>query len=176
VSLVDMITELVENETRNNLIVKLVEDARKKASSRQVLVLSERRTHCIRLHEKFPDISGLYMGSMKKEDLDKSKQKPIIFGTFQQAHEGLDIATLDTVILATPKSDIKQSVGRILRETDGKRNFPLIIDLIDTWGFMSAMFNKRRRVYKECGFTIQSGGGPPPSSTQTKLTGFRFKV
>ena len=46
----------------------------------------------------------------------ESSKKKIIFATFSQAHEGLDIPTLDTVILATPKSDIVQSIGRIMRD------------------------------------------------------------
>jgi hypothetical protein len=89
--------------------------------------------------------------------------------------KGLDIPTLDTVVLATPKSDIKQSVGRILRETAGKKNEPLILDIVDAWGFLYAMFGKRRRVYRDGGFLIQ-GGGAPEKEKQAKLTGFSFKV
>jgi hypothetical protein len=40
------------------------------------------------------------MGGMKEADLQASSKKKIIFATFSQAHEGLDIPTLDTVILA----------------------------------------------------------------------------
>ena len=90
---------------------------------------------------------------------------------------GLDIPTLDTVILASPKSDIQQSVGRILRETPGKKNAPLVIDVVDSWGFMPSIFYKRKRVYKEGGFLInESVGGPPPEKKQKTLTGFSFKV
>ena len=91
---------------------------------------------------------------MKEKDLLVAKQKQIIFGTFSQAHEGLDISTLDTVLLVTPKSDIKQSVGRILRESGGKKNDPEIYDIVDHWCILYAMYSKRRRVYKEGGFLI----------------------
>ena len=37
------------------------------------------------------------------------------------AEEGLDIKTLTTLIMATPKSDVTQAVGRILRKNQ-KRN------------------------------------------------------
>ena len=154
VSLVEMITNLVEMEERNRMIVGLIKKAT--SGSRKLLVLSDRRLHCEYLHSKFPEISGLYMGGMSEEQLNESSEKKIIFGTFSQAHEGLDIPTLDTLILATPKSDIKQSVGRILRETKGKKNNPHIWDIWDQWSLLNAMYKKRCKVYKEGGFKMDT--------------------
>ena len=153
-SLVNMITELVEHRDRNRMLVNLV----KKASSgtRQLLVLSDRRQHCEFLHQCFPKSSGLYMGGMKEADLEASSKKKIIFATFSQAHEGLDIPTLDTVILATPKSDIQQSIGRVMRETPGKNNNPHIYDIVDQWSILFAMYKKRLRVYRSGGFKIDA--------------------
>jgi superfamily II DNA or RNA helicase len=153
-SLVNMITELVEHRDRNKMLVNLV----KKASSgtRQLLVLSDRRQHCEFLHQCFPKSSGLYMGGMKEADLEASSKKKIIFATFSQAHEGLDIPTLDTVILATPKSDIQQSIGRVMRETPGKNNNPHIYDIVDQWSILFAMYKKRLRVYRQGGFKIDA--------------------
>ena len=159
-SLVLMITELVEHPGRNKMIIDLVHKINKEG--RKLLVLSDRRFHCEYLHNKFPEISGLYMGGMKQEKLNESSKKSIIFATFSQAHEGLDIPELDTVILATPKSDIKQSVGRILRETPGKKNDPHIYDIVDDWSILHAMYYKRSRVYKECGFNIPKLKGINP--------------
>jgi len=158
ISLVQMITDLVENNERNDMLVKLI----KKISSgnRQVLVLSDRRLHCEYLHSHFPEKSGLYMGGMKESKLLETSEKQIIIGTFSQAHEGLDIPKLDTVILATPKSDIKQSIGRILRETGGKKNDPHIYDIVDQWSLLFAMYQKRRRVYREGGFIFDDSGEP----------------
>ena len=49
------------------------------------------------------------------------------------ASEGMDIPKLNTIILASPKSDVVQSVGRIMREKANVRKFhPLIIDINDT--------------------------------------------
>jgi hypothetical protein len=154
VSLVQMISDLVDHPGRNNTVVQIIEKIIRN-QTRQLLVLSDRRLHCEWLHSKFPDISGLYMGGMKERELHESSKKRIIFGTFSQAHEGLDIPTLDTVLLATPKSDIKQSIGRILRETNGKKNSPQIFDIWDQWSLLNAMYQKRRRVYRESGFDIQ---------------------
>ena len=151
-SLSTMITELTENRERNSMLVGLISRIAK--STRQILVLSDRRQHCMMLHQCFPKRSGLYMGGMKEADLAESSTKKIIFATFSQAHEGLDIPSLDTVILATPKSDIVQSIGRIMRETKGKKNNPNIYDIFDQWSVCHAMYNKRLRVYKQGGFKM----------------------
>ena len=63
---------------------------------------------------------------------------------------------LDTVILATPKSDIKQSIGRIMRETPGKVNAPLIIDVADQWSVFFSMYAKRAAVYRAGGFEFEN--------------------
>jgi superfamily II DNA or RNA helicase len=151
-SLSTMITELTENRDRNKMLVDLIKRITK--GTRQLLVLSDRRQHCMMLHQCFPKTSGLYMGGMKESELTESSKKKIIFATFSQAHEGLDIPTLDTVILATPKSDIVQSIGRIMRETKGKKNNPNIYDIFDQWSVCHAMYNKRLRVYKQGGFKM----------------------
>lgn len=151
-SLATMITELTEDRQRNIVILQLIKDIVK--TTRQVLVLSDRRHHCEVMHQSFKKTSGLYMGGMKEADLAESSKKRIIFATFSQAHEGLDIPTLDTVILATPKSDIVQSIGRIMRETKGKKNNPHIYDIFDQWSICHAMYKKRLKVYKQGGFHI----------------------
>ena len=52
------------------------------------------------------------------------------------ASEGMDIPKLNTVILAFPKSDVEQSVGRVFRQKACDRNFhPLIVDIQDMFFF-----------------------------------------
>ena len=159
-SLPTMITEVTEMHDRNTLILTTIKSATR--GTRQVLVLSDRRSHCEWLHERFKETSGLYMGGMKEEELAKSSRKQIIFATFSQAHEGLDIPSLDTVILATPKSDIVQSIGRIMRETSGKKNNPRIYDIVDQWSVFFAMYNKRLKVYRQGGFNIPNQSSDKP--------------
>jgi superfamily II DNA or RNA helicase len=147
-----MINIVTELEARNDLIVQTAEDAL--ADGRRVLVLSDRREHCFYLQNRLGSNAKLYVGGMKEADLAKSAKSPIVVATFQLAHEGLDIPALDTVILATPKSDIKQSIGRIMRETAGKLNDPLIFDIADQWSVFFAMYRKRLKVYREGGFEV----------------------
>ncbi len=104
--------------------------------NRKVLILSDRRAHLDIMLEWLinKDIpSGLYVGGMKPFDLHESQEKDIILGTFSMAAEGMDIPKLNTIILASPKSDVVQAVGRIMREKANVRKFhPLIIDINDT--------------------------------------------
>jgi superfamily II DNA or RNA helicase len=173
VSLVQMITDIVEDSQRTRMIIKkIVEPNIKKG--RKILILSERRKHCVELLELLQGKSaGLYMGGMTREQLDESAKKQIIIGTYTLAHEGLDIPTLDTLVMATPKSDIKQAVGRILRETPGKKHNPIIYDICDTWSMFIAMFHKRRKVYREGGFAIQ-GAQESEQQQEERLQGFSF--
>jgi predicted helicase len=98
---------------------------------------------------------GLYLGGMKEFELKASEECDIIIGTYSLAHEGLDIPKLDTLILSTPKSDIVQSVGRILRETKTKKNDPIVIDIVDMWGIFEYQYYKRQKFYRKTGFMIK---------------------
>jgi len=148
-----MITVITELEARNDMLLRRIEKLVKE--NRRVLVLSDRRDHCLFFQEKLGSkLAGLYIGGMKEDELAISAQKSVVVATFQLAQEGLDIPVLDTVILATPKSDIKQSIGRIMRETPGKVNAPLIIDVVDKWSVCLPMFRKRSVVYRESGFAM----------------------
>ena len=165
INMAGMINVLTELEDRNRLIFQTAEEAL--ADGRRVLILSDRREHCFELQRNLGSKSALYIGGMKEPDLAKSAEAPIVIATFQLAHEGLDIPALDTVILATPKSDIKQSIGRIMRETKGKNNDPLIFDVADHWSVFHAMYRKRLRVYHEGGFATEKAAEPE----ETKVFG-----
>jgi len=154
INMAAMINILTELEPRNAILCQLVEKAL--LENRRILVLSDRREHCIYLQNMLGSKSGLYIGGMKEAALNESATKKVVIATFQLAHEGLDIPVLDTVILATPKSDIKQSVGRIMRETHGKVNDPLIYDIRDQWSVFFSMYRKRCAVYREGGFSFES--------------------
>jgi superfamily II DNA or RNA helicase len=145
ISIVEMINILVDIPERNKVLIDIVAAS----PQRKVLILTDRRTHCFELQEAIEG-SALYIGGMKEKDLEISSQANIIIATFSQAHEGLDIPSLDTVILATPHSDVKQAVGRILR--GGNKNPPLIYDIVDNWSVLFGMWKKRLAMYKSSGF------------------------
>jgi len=67
------------------------------------------------------------------------------------ASEALDIKTLTTLIMATPKTDIEQSIGRILRQ---RHSNPIVVDIIDQHEPFIRQWYKRRTFYKKHNYTV----------------------
>ena len=169
-----MINELCELPERTSLIMSELMELYKQG--RQTLVLSDRREHCkqlVHLLGRRHIDAALMIGGVSKEDMETGSKKRVIVATFSLAHEGLDIPTLDSLILATPKSNITQAVGRILRETKGKQFDPVIVDIKDNWGLLTAMFYKRVKVYKTHGFQLKKDLAEETPKTNS-LNGFCF--
>jgi len=132
--------------------------------ARKILILSDRREHLIAFEQGFAKLghksSGYYVGGMKQKDLDISAEKQIILGTFAMASEGMNIPTLNAVLLATPKSNIEQSVGRILRLKPEDRTIqPIIFDVLDA-SFVECygQWTKRKKFYVGCGYSLRWKG------------------
>lgn len=89
---------------------------------------------------------------MKQIDLDLSRTKQIIIGSHNMCSEGLDISTLSTLLFVTPKTDIIQSVGRILRT---KHKNPIVVDIVDNHSLFKNQWNKRRLFYKKSNYKIR---------------------
>ena len=88
---------------------------------------------------------------MKQKDLQETESKQIVLATYAMAAEALDIKTLSTLVMATPKTDITQSVGRILRM---KHENPIIVDIIDTHDTFQNQWKLRKRFYKKANYKI----------------------
>lgn len=146
---------LCGNPLRNALIASQVCMAI--AAGRKILVLSERLAHLETLAVAIidgwpkdagtPPTIGYYVGGTSKEDRKIAETKQVILATAQYAQEGLDIPALDTLILATPLSDVEQATGRILRPFDGKKP-PIVVDIRDDKiPMFKAMARKRQILY-----------------------------
>ena len=120
---------------------------------RHILVLSDRREHCIymvdRINKKYgEEIAGVYIGGMSISQYDITNTKHIIIGTFSAISEGYDNKVLNTLILSTPISNVEQSVGRILRQQNDHN--PLIYDIIDeNIECIKRQSSKRQTLYKK---------------------------
>ena len=149
-----MINNVANYIPRTSVIIREVQKIMEEPG-RKMLILSDRRDHLKYIHtqltEKGFDV-GFYVGGMKQKDLDISETKPIILGTFSMSSEALDIPELNTLFMTTPKSNIEQSVGRILRKTHEIR--PLIIDIKDNFRPFANQCNKRKAFYKKCKYEI----------------------
>jgi superfamily II DNA or RNA helicase len=76
------------------------------------------------------DEMAYYKGGMKKADLEKAKTKRLVFCTYGMTGEATDVPWWDCAILATPRANVTQAAGRVLREHPGKPK-PVIIDIVD---------------------------------------------
>lgn len=150
-----MINNICLSPQRNALIIKTITQITFNEHTRKILVLSDRRKHLEILKKDLESNNiqvGIYMGGMKTSDLSACSSKQVILATYAIACEGYDQPGLDTLVLASPKSDVVQSVGRILRDkpTD-RKNVPLIIDIEDPFhGIFERQSQKRRTYYKRC--------------------------
>lgn len=174
-----MINNLCEFKPRSDFILDLI--LKEHAQGRKILILSDRRDYLSEtmdaLNDKIDEVAGLYVGGMRASDLQCSQEKDIILGTFSMASEGMDIPKLNTIVLASPKSDIVQSVGRILREKAEKRKFhPLIIDIQDcheNLGFFKRQSQKRISYYQSQNYDVKSIS--PDGTIQTLIKKKRSK-
>jgi superfamily II DNA or RNA helicase len=95
---------------------------------------------------------GYYVGGMKQKNLQETETKQIVLATYAMAAEALDIKSLSTLVMVTPKTDITQSVGRILRV---KHENPIIVDIVDSHDLFQNQWVQRRRFYKKCNYRIR---------------------
>jgi len=92
---------------------------------------------------------------MKKDNLKEASEKSLIFATFEMASEGLDILALDTLFMLTPKGDVNQSVGRILRKQFDEYEYPpLIVDIVDEIESVKRLAFIRMKLYKSRNYVI----------------------
>lgn len=113
---------------------------------------------------------GLYIGAMKCDQRKVSEGKDVILGTYKLASVGMDISTLNTLLFASPRKDIEQSVGRILRKQSGEGLKPLIIDIIDNHGVFQSQGRVRKQFYKQYGYTIIHEKMLPDGTVLSKRT------
>ena len=152
-----MLEQIITNRYRNKFIVKNALEYAK--MGRHIIVLSTRRNHLTYMNNLFKIMaknteytSDLYIGGMKTEELEKSSMNNVIFATYQLVAEGTDIPTLDTLIMASPKKEVEQIIGRIQR---GKaKNIPMVIDICDDFSVFSNQSKYRNRHYKKSKYEI----------------------
>ena len=156
------ITSISKNAKFNHFLSdKAVEAA---ASGRRVLVVGDRVEQLQylrkRILEKSSGVSaGLYVGSvdkrrLTKEQLEVAKGCDVVLATYGMMAEGTDIPALDTLFLATPRTDVEQVVGRIQRHCEGKKSL-LIVDPYFNTNFNRRMADKRKKIYERLDFTNQ---------------------
>lgn len=145
-----MISKLCEYNRRSEFILRVLQDLLQEESNKQIMILAHNKNLLKYLHDAIAHRNiatvGYYVGGMKESALKETETKKVVIATYAMASEALDIKTLTTLIMATPKTDIEQSVGRILRE---KHSSPLVVDIIDAHDVFKNQWNKRKAFYKK---------------------------
>ena len=151
VSVPIMVNKLTGCEDRTKWLCRILEDVLDEG--RQLLVLSDRVQHCQDILEGLsPELQekACILSTSVKADLraEYCKTKLILIATYSMCKEGFDVPTLNTLLMATPRPDIDQIVGRILRvEKKGRSVHPLIIDIVDPQ--FRRQFGQRNSLYKK---------------------------
>ena len=150
-----MISKLCAFNNRSEFILKVLIKELAIAPEQQIMVLAHNKNILTYLHDAIAHRQiatvGYYVGGMKEPALKKSETCQIIIATYAMASEALDIKTLTTLVLATPKTDIVQAVGRILRV---KHERPLVIDIVDSHDVFLSQWQKRRKYYMSNNYKV----------------------
>lgn len=156
-----LIAYLCDHPMRNRTIVGSII----LSSPAPSLILSDRLEHLKRLMEMLPDvmrqeavmISGKMTSKKGKAEREQAIEdmrvgrKKYLFATYALAKEGLDIPCLERLFLTTPKKDyavVTQSIGRIARTCDGKKD-PVCYDFVDDIGYLVKLYKSRCSVYRK---------------------------
>jgi superfamily II DNA or RNA helicase len=150
-----MVNKLAGFVPRTELIAQILKDILAETPDRQILVLSDRVQHCKDILALLdPDTACILaqtVAASKRAEFCASKK--ILIATYAMCKEGFDVATLNTLVMATPRPDIDQIVGRILRTEKAKRTVdPLIVDIVDST--FRRQFQARLKLYKERDYAV----------------------
>ena len=100
------INRIVRLKKRNKFILNLLFDIMKE-EGRQCLIFSDRIEHLEKLKEKIDEDGNYtcdyYIGGKSQKKLDEASKAQIL-GSYGMASEGLDIPSLNTLILTTFRS------------------------------------------------------------------------
>lgn len=156
---------------RNVILCNYIHAAFK--AGRHVLVQSDLKEHLAILEgmlHSYPGISpqriGYYVGGMKEAAREEAAKRPILLATYQMTKEATNIPILDTLVMATPKSDIRQIAGRVLRMPSDEmisagieKHDPRLFDLVDDdSNVLKGYANNRMSLYRERGYEIINVG------------------
>ena len=108
-----MITKLCGYNQRSKFILRVLKDMLDENPQQQIMILAHNKSLLNYLYDAISvrNIAsvGYYTRYLKEPALKESETKTVIIATYSMASEALDIKTLTTLIMATPKTDIEQS-------------------------------------------------------------------
>ena len=155
-----LITALSKDESRTAMICRLVADATRKG--RKSIILSDRVAHLEDFKDRLSrgfraagdsytvEIFGSGSTKAKVAQRGRAEKADVTLSTWPMLSEGSDLPAKDTIILATPKADVEQAVGRIRRLFKGKK-MPMVLDINDDIPMLKGFARKRLRFFQQPG-------------------------
>ena len=150
------INRIVSLIKRNKFIIEILTELLQE-EGRKILILSDRIDHLKELKERIDKLEkytcDFYIGGKSQKQLDEASKAQILLGSYGMASEGLDIPSLNTLIMTTPRREVEQSIGRIIRKVGEIQ--PIIVDIVDMLPSLSRQGNHRRKLYKKLKYNIK---------------------
>jgi intracellular sulfur oxidation DsrE/DsrF family protein len=174
-----MISKLCEYTPRTEFIIRVIQDMFAENGEQQIMVIAHNKNVLTYIHDaiearKIATV-GYYVGGMKESALKLTESKQVVIATYAMAAEALDIKTLCTLIMVTPKTDIEQSVGRILRSD---HEMPVVVDIVDSHDPFQKQWAKRKTFYRKENYRIykvaSSAYIPPATLGEPMPTGWEL--
>ena len=150
------INRIVKLKKRNKFIIEILKEILVE-NDRKVLILSDRIEHLKELKEKVDKLNvscDFYIGGKSQKNLELASEAQVLLGSYGMASEGLDIPTLNTLIMTTPRREVEQSIGRIIRKKHGTL-LPLIVDIVDMLPSLSRQGTHRQKLYKKLKYNVK---------------------
>jgi len=148
-----LITMIAEDEDRNKMIANVCMRAIK--AGRKTLVLTDRVKQLDSLEGLLSSSGSKIVKYRSTDDMESATADEcrVVLATYGMFGEGTDIPSLDTLVLATPRSRVAQMVGRIQRPTKEKKP-PMVVDVVDrAIPYANGLFGAREKVYTKLDFT-----------------------
>ncbi len=139
----------IEAKIRKDYYISIKEDIEKKLGKKLPTDMSK-LTESQLIEVDVPFKIGYYIGGMKEKERKESESADLILASYSMAKEAMDIPILDTLLMATAKSNIEQSVGRIQRKMEYPEDKPpLVIDFVDKFSSFHRQAGKREDFYRK---------------------------
>ena len=167
-----LLTQIIVCKERNIYIANKLKELVKEPK-RRILVLSGRVNHLEELEALLKPTGcamGYYIGGMKTATRElAAEEAQVLLATYSMASEAMNIKTLNTVLLASPRKNVEQSTGRILRQRPEERSVaPMIVDVIDSHSPFNGQTRQRMSYYKKCGYKIKTVSGAIDSEDEVE--------
>lgn len=163
-----IVNHMVRDAERNKLLAELTFACYQKG--RSTVFFTDQLEHIERMFAILNGMGvpakdiGKYVGGIKKDVREAAKTKPIMLATYAMMSEGTNIPWLDACVLGTPRSDVRQSIGRVLREYPDKK-MPVVIDIQDLDSpVLKGYNNSRMTYYRQIGAEIKHLSNITPKS------------